>query len=65
MNTVRIMDKNRSSIVQLEIHQYKDEITKQKNNPVCATLTTTEVAQLGAESMKRDNFCLAKEQYDV
>lgn len=65
MRKVLLMDKRRSILLASEIKKFKNEITKQKNNPICKQLTTTEVAVIGASQMKKDNFSLVKEQIDV
>ncbi len=65
MRKVYLLDKNRSYLSLEEIKKFKDEITRQKNNPICSQLSTIQVANLGVAAMKRDNFCMAKEKIDV
>ena len=65
MRKVYLLDKNRSCLFSGEIKRFKEEITKQKNNPICTQLSTIEVANIGADDMKSDNFCMAKEKIDV
>lgn len=65
MKKVYLLDKNRSYLSFEEIKKFKGEITKQKNNPICSPLSTIEVANLGADDMKSDNFCMVKEKIDV
>lgn len=65
MKKVYLLDKNRSYLSSEEITKFKDEIIKQKNNPICSSLSTIEVAKLGVDAMKKDNFCMVKEKIDV
>lgn len=65
MKKVYLLDKNRSCLSSEEIEKFKKEITKQKNNPICKEFSTIEVANIGADNMKSDNFCMAKEKIDV
>lgn len=65
MKKVYIFDKNTSSLSKKEIEKFKDEITKQKNSPVCADMSTYDIAKMGANIMMQDGFCLIKGQIDV
>lgn len=65
MNNVRIIDSRRSYMSTKEVHQYKEEITNQKNNPVCKEMTTLQVLKNGSKSMKKNEFCLVRGQLDV
>lgn len=60
-----ILDTRRSCLTTKEIHQFKDEITKQKNSPICENMSTMEVSRTGAEYMAADGFHLVKGQLDV
>lgn len=62
---LHLLDVYKSCLSIGEIGKYKDEITKQKNNPVCNNLTTIEVATKGAEAMRADGFRLVEDQLDV
>lgn len=62
---INLLDKNRSYLPIKKEEQYRREITKQKNSPICKFLTTITVAKKGAEAMSKDNFCLVKEKIDV
>lgn len=62
---LHLLDVYRSRLSTREIAKYKEEITKQKNNPVCDDLTTVEVAARGAEAMRTDGFQLVEDQLDV
>lgn len=65
MKRVYLLDKNRSFLSLEETQKYKKQITKQKNSPICVSLSTNAVAQKGAEAMRSDKFCLVKGQIDV
>lgn len=65
MKRVYLLDTNRSYLSLEETQKYKKQITKQKNSPICVSLSTNAVAQIGAKAMKSDKFCLAKGQIDV
>lgn len=65
MKKVYLLDKNRSFLSVKETQKYKNEITKQKNSPICISLSTNDVAQKGFNAMRSDNFKLVKEQIDV
>lgn len=65
MKKVYLLDKNRSFLSVDETQKYKNEITKQKNSPICRSLSTNGVAQKGFYAMRTDNFKLVKEQIDV
>ena len=65
MKKILLVDRRRSILLDSEAEKYKKEITTQKNNPICKSLTTTEVAKVGVSHMKKDNFTLVKEQIDV
>lgn len=60
-----LLDVYRSRMSTGEIVKYKEQITKQKNNPVCRDLSTAEVAAKGAQAMQADKFQLVKEQLNV
>lgn len=62
---LHLLDVYRSCLSTAEIAKYKEEITKQKNNPVCDNLTTIEVATKGAQAMQADGFRLVEGQLDV
>lgn len=65
MRNMNLLDKRRSYLSSSNIKKYKGEITKQKNNPVCPSLSTIDVAQIGVDAMKKDKFCMVKEKIDV
>lgn len=65
MKSISLFDKNISCLFDSDITKFKNEITKQKNNPVCPNLSTFEVAQKGVALMVNDNFCLVKDGFDV
>lgn len=65
MRKISLMDKNKSCLSSREVKKYKKEITKQINSPVCANMSTNDVANVGVAAMKKDNFCMVKVKLDV
>lgn len=62
---LHLLDVCKSCLSTGEIKKYKEEITKQRNNPVCKNFTTVEVAIKGVEAMQADGFRLVEDQLDV
>lgn len=60
-----LLDTYRSCLTAKETQQFRREITKQKNSPICATMSTMEVSAAGAKHMAADKFRLVKGQFDV
>ena len=65
MKRVSLLDKNRSCLSSREIKKCKSEITKQRNSPICANMSTNDVANIGVAAMRVDNFRLVKGRLDV
>lgn len=60
-----LLDTHRSCLSKKQISQYREEITKPENSPVCGALSTIELVDIGICDMKTNGFCLVKEQLDV
>ena len=65
MKKVYLLDKNRSYLSPEETQKYKKQISKQKNSPICLSLSTYAVAKIGVDAMRYDQFCLVKGKIDV
>lgn len=65
MKKVYILDNNRSSLSKKDIEKYKSEITKIKNSPVCPSLSTSQVIDIGIMSMEERKYRLIEGQLDV
>lgn len=62
---IRILDNYKSFLSKKDVAQYKEEITKIKNKPVCSDLSTMDVIKIGVNEMEKKRFRLIKGKFDV
>ena len=64
---IRNADNRRSYLSDKSINDYKSQITKIKNKPICSNCSTFEVSEIGVAQMATDRFRITKkgEQFDV
>ena len=64
---IRTADNRKSYLSNKSINEYKSQITKIKNKPVCSNYSTFEVSEIGVAQMATDRFRITKkgEQFDV
>ena len=67
MGRIAILDNRRSFLSKADILKYKCQITKIKSRSVLpgSVLSTFDIANIGSNMMKKDNFRLVKGQIDI